>query len=113
MLFPMRTTNRSLAQLRLHIAFVVCVLLPFSPSLGRAADAVADLASFSVFNNIDLADLAKGEPKTMHGPPMNGRYLSVQSCYVAPGSPAKQVAGLQEWDATKHRELKVFLHGDL
>lgn len=79
------------------------------------ADAVSDLASFSVFGKIDLTQLAKSDVKTAHGPPMsNPRFLAVQSCYVAPGSsPAQQIEALRRWDATKHRELKVFLHSDL
>lgn len=76
-------------------------------------DPVSELASFSVFGKIDINELAKSDVKTMHGPPMNGRFLSVQSVYVASGSPGKQVDALKNWDPTKHRELKVFLHSDL
>jgi hypothetical protein len=51
------------------------------------ADAVSDLASFSIFDKVDLAQLAKSDVKTAHGPPMsNPRFLAVQSCYVALGS---------------------------
>jgi hypothetical protein len=79
------------------------------------ADAVSDLASFSIFGKVDLAQLAKSDVKTAHGPPMsNPRFLAVQSCYVALGSsPAQQMEALRRWDATRHRELKVFLHSDL
>src|SRR5947207_9390344 len=78
------------------------------------ADAVSDLASFSIFDKVDLAQLAKSDVKTAHGPPMsNPRFLAVQSCYVAPGSPAQQIEASRRWDPTKHRELKVFLHSDL
>src|SRR5881397_2920959 len=78
------------------------------------ADAVSELASFSIFDKIDLAQLAKSDVRTAHGPPMrNPRFLAVQSCYVAPGSPAQQIEALRQWDATRHRELKVFLHVDL
>jgi hypothetical protein len=79
------------------------------------ADAVSDLASFSIFDKVDLAQLAKSEVKTAHGPPMsNPRFLAVQSCYVALGSsPAQQIEALRRWDATRHRELKVYLHSDL
>ena len=78
------------------------------------ADAVSELASFSIFDKVDLAQLAKSDVKTAHGPPMgNPRFLSVQSCYVSPGSPAQQIEALRRWDPTKHRELKVFLHFDL
>ena len=79
------------------------------------ADAVSDLASFSIFDKVDLAQLAKSDVKTAHGSPMsNPRFLAVQSCYVALGSsPAQQIEALRRWDATRHRELKVFLHSDL
>jgi hypothetical protein len=78
------------------------------------ADAVSELAGFSIFDKVDLAQLAKSDVKTAHGPPMgNPRFLSVQSCYVAPGSPAQQIEALRRWDPTRHRELKVFLHSDL
>src|SRR5712691_6371618 len=79
-----------------------------------SADAVSELASFSIFDKVDLAQLAKSDVKTAHGPPMrNPRFLAVQSCYVAPGSPAQQMEALRRWDATRHRQLKVFLHTDL
>jgi hypothetical protein len=75
---------------------------------------VSELASFSIFDKVDLAQLAKSDVKTAHGPPMsNSRFLAVQSCYVAPGSPIQQVDALRRWDPTRHRELKVFLHTDL
>jgi len=77
-------------------------------------DPISELASFSIFDKVDLAQLAKSDVKTAHGPPMkNSRYLAVQSCYVAPGSPAQQMDALRRWDPTRHRELKVFLHTDL
>ncbi|MEP6603647.1 MAG: hypothetical protein ABJB69_06855 [Spartobacteria bacterium] len=93
--------------------FAALLLLFVARSTIIAADAAAELASFSVFDKIDIAKLAKGDAKVMHGPPMSGRYLSVQSVYVAPGSPAQQTQALSQWDPTRHRELKVYLHGDL
>lgn len=78
------------------------------------ADPVAELASFSIFDKVDLAQLAKSDVKTAHGTPMkNSRFLAVQSCYVAPGSPAQQMEALRRWNPSKYRELKVFLHSDL
>jgi len=91
--------------------FLLLWILTFS--IARA-DAVSELASFSIFDKVDLAQLAKSDVKTAHGPPMgNPRFLSVQSCYVSPGSPPQQIEALRRWDPTKHRELKVFLHSDL
>ena len=78
------------------------------------ADPVSELASFSIFDKVDLAQLAKTDVKTAHGPPMrNSRFLAVQSCYVVPGSPAQQIEALRRWNPAKYRELKVFLHSDL
>jgi hypothetical protein len=77
-------------------------------------DAISELASFSIFDKVDLAQLAKSDVKTAHGPPMsNPRFLAAQSCYVVPGAPAQQIEALRRWDATRHRELKVFLHSDM
>jgi hypothetical protein len=91
----------------------VCFFLFWVTSTIARADAVSELASFSVFDTVDLADLATTGPKTMHGPPMGGRFLSVQSVYVMSGSPAQQVDALRRWNPTRHSELKVFVHGDL
>src|SRR5215469_9357696 len=78
------------------------------------ADPVSELASFSIFDKVDLAQLARSDVKTAHGAPMkNSRFLGVQSCYVAPGSPAQQMEALRRWNPSKYRELKVFLHSDL
>src|SRR5205809_6372134 len=94
----------------------VLLLLLFlltSSTIARA-DAVSELASFSIFDKVDPAQLSKSDVKTPHGPPMdNPRFLSTQSCFVSTGSPAQQIEALRKWNPTKHRELKVFLHSDL
>ena len=102
-----------------HFSTRVCALLLLL-SLFRVgvtvarADPVSELASFSVFDKVDLAQLARSDVKTAHGPPMkNPRFLAVQSCYVSGGSPAQQMDALRRWDPTRHRELKVFLHSDM
>ena len=89
------------------------LLLFCATSTIARADAQSEFAAFSAFGQIDIAELAQGDVRTMSGPPMGGRFLSVQSCFVAPGSPQRQIEALRRWDPTKHRELKVFLHGDL
>jgi hypothetical protein len=93
--------------------FVLVPLLVIGASTIVRGDAASELAGFSIFDSVDINELAKGDAKTMHGPPMSGRFLSVQSCYVMPGSPAHQIDALRQWNPTRHRELKVFLHGDL
>ena len=92
---------------------LLLVLLLARSTIARA-DAVSELASFSIFDKVDLSQLAKSDVKTAHGPPMgNPRFLSTQSCFVSTGSPAQQIEALRKWNPTKHRELKVFLHSDL
>lgn len=99
---------------RVFASASILFLLLFGSSTITRADAVSELASFSIFDKVDLAQLAKSDVKTAHGPPMsNPRFLAVQSCYVAPGAPAQLIAALRRWDPTRHRELKVFLHSDL
>jgi hypothetical protein len=93
--------------------FVLALAIVLVRSTITAADPAAELAAFSVFDKIDIEELANSDVKTVHGPPMGGRFLSVQSCYVVPGSPAQQIEAARSWDPTKHRELKVFLHSDL
>jgi hypothetical protein len=101
---PIRATN--LAAVALTAFFLT------RPTIALA-DPAGELAGFSAFDKIDINDLANSDVKTLHGPPMSGRFLSVQSCYVVPGSPAQHVDALRKWNPTRHRELKVFLHSDL
>jgi hypothetical protein len=99
--------------MKFRSSFLLVLMLLVARSTIAADDPAAELASFSAFDKIDINDLAKSDVETVHGPPMGGRFLSVQSCYVVPGSPDKQMAALKNWDPTKHRELKVLLHFDL
>jgi hypothetical protein len=93
------------------IALVLVLVLPVAL---LAADPVSEMAEFSVFGKIDLAELAKGEIKTAAGAPMStARYLSTQSCFVIPKPPAHVIAAMKRFDPTAHRELKVYLHSDL
>jgi len=104
---------RCLPQGLVALAAVLSLML-IAGLRNACADPVSELASFSIFDKVDLAQLAKSDVKTAHGPPMkNSRFLAVQSCYVAPGSPAQQMEALRRWNPAKYRELKVFLHSDL
>ncbi len=97
-----------------QIAVLSALLIPLLGQTSLRADAVSEMAAFSVFDKVDLTELAKSEVKTAHGPPMSEpRFLSVQSCYVAPGTPSQQLDGIRQWSPLKHRELKVFLQGDV
>lgn len=88
--------------------------MPFLRVPNVRAEAAAELASFSVFDKIDLAQLSKSEVKTVRGAPMNNaRFLSVQTAYVAPRPPARQLAAMRQWSPARHPELKVFLHAEI
>lgn len=76
------------------------------------ADPASELASFSVFDKVDLAALAK-DPKVAHGPPMSGSYISAQSCFVVGAPPSRVADALHRWNPARHSELKVLLHSDL
>ena len=79
-----------------------------------SADPVSELSGFSIFDKVDLAQLAKSDGKTAHGPPMsNSRFLSVQSIYVLPGPPGPHLEAMRNWNPVEHHEPKVFLHGDI
>ena len=93
-------------------AFLFLAVLSLVPLYGIQADPVGEMGAFSVFGNVDLGNLR--EIATKRGPEMSvGRDLSVQSCYVVPGPPAKALAALEQWDASRHRELQIYVHGDL
>src|SRR5262250_804040 len=95
------------------LAGLLSLMLIAGPK-SACADPVSELASFSIFDKVDLAQLAKSDVKTAHGPPMkNSRFLAIQSCYVAPGAPAQQMEALRRWNPAKYSQLKVFLHSDL
>jgi hypothetical protein len=89
---------------------VICLLAFSIPN--AFADAAAELASFSVFDKVDLAALAKN-PSAAHGTPMSGSYISTQSCVVVAAPPARVADALRQWNPTRHSELKVLLHSDL
>jgi hypothetical protein len=101
---------------RHHLVAVAAFLFALSLAMipKARADAVSEMAGFSVFDKVDLAELARSDVKTAHGVPMsNARFISVQSCYVWPGTPAQHIAAMRQWTPTRHPELKVFLHSDL
>ncbi len=92
-------------------------ILPFLCALALGipaafADPAAELASFSVFDKVDLAALAKS-PSVAHGTPMSGSYISAQSCFVVAAPPARVADALRQWNPARHSELKVLLHSDL
>ena len=92
--------------------FSLLCLVVLALSNAAAADPAAELASFSVFNNVNVADLAKAEPKMAHGPALSGSFISAQSCFVVAGPPARVSDALRQWNPARHSELKVMIHSD-
>ena len=94
------------------IFFLLC-LLAFPTSTALAADPVAELASFSVFPKVDLAQVSKGDVKPVRGGSLgSARNLFVQTVYVAPHPPDALLARMRGWNPARHPELKVYLHID-
>ena len=89
------------------------LILPFGAIPAARGDAAAELASFSVFPKVDLAQLSRDDAKPVRGGSSgSARYLSVQTVYVAPLPPAALLARMRAWNPTSHPELKVYLHVD-
>jgi hypothetical protein len=78
------------------------------------ADPISDLRSVSVFKDADLSKLSGGDILANRGPTMRFvRGLSVESAYIV-RAPVKTTLGLlQQWNPTRHSELKVYISGDL
>ena len=94
-------------------ALLATAVLFSTAAIAAAADPVSELASFSVFPKVDLAQLAKGDAKSMRGAPMsNPRYQAVETVWVAPGSPAQVAAAMRNVNPLKHPELKVYMRGE-
>ena len=95
---------------RLHIpAFAF-----FMAAQALGADPAAELAAFSAFPKVDLAELGKGKILTARSPTMpNLRHLSVQSAYVIRQAAPKTAELLRNWEGTRHSQLKIYLHGAL
>lgn len=97
---------------RVKIFFFLC-LLAVSASTAPAADPAAELAGFSVFPKVDLAQLSKIDVKPVRGGSLgSARNLFVQTVYVAPHSPDALLAKMRGWNPARHPELKVYLHID-
>ncbi|HEX8280488.1 MAG TPA: hypothetical protein VF551_03855, partial [Chthoniobacterales bacterium] len=112
--FKMETqTRRWPRRLFSRIAGVVAAgMLSLAAISTARADATSELASFSVFNKVDLAQLSQGDQKPVRGPG-GGRYLSVQTAYVVPRPPSEQLAAMRQWNPARHGELKVFIHSEI
>jgi hypothetical protein len=95
-------------RLRRTTLVAAAALLAAMPNL--RADALSELASFSVFDKPDLAQL-KGDAKAVRGPQMSTpRFLAVQTAWVTPRTPQQTVEAMNRWNPAAHSELKVLLH---
>jgi len=103
--------------MRLLRFFFVPVLALFAVGAAApqaVADAEADLAKYSAFPHADLESLGGGQVLTARGPALGApRDLSVQALYAIREPLQKTLEFHKQWDATRHPELKVFVHRDL
>lgn len=99
----------------LRYGFVsLSLLLLFATAGARAADALAELGRFSVFEKLDPGRLAGEKVVSARSPALDSpRDLSVQAVYLVPAPLHKAVELHRQWDPARHPELKVYLHGDL
>lgn len=95
----------------LKIVACFCLIAIWIPN--ALADTAAELASFSVFDKVDLSALATGGPNVAHGTPMGSRYISAQSCFVVAAPPLRVAEAMRSWNPARHSELKVLIHSDL
>jgi hypothetical protein len=79
-----------------------------------SADPISELRSVSVFKDADLSKLSGGDILASRGPTMRfSRGLSVESAFIV-RAPIKTTLGLlQQWNPSRHPELKVYANGDL
>ncbi len=78
------------------------------------ADPAAEITSFSVFKEVDMKKLAKGDVIAASGAAMKfSRGLEVETLFVLPMPVAKANDAQQKWDSTRHPALKVYQHADL
>jgi hypothetical protein len=77
------------------------------------ADAVADLAKYSVFPQPDLGSLSSGKIVTARSPALDfSRDMSVQALYIIHQPVARTLAMHRQWNPNQHPELKLYLHHD-
>jgi hypothetical protein len=99
---------------RTFVALISCMAAASAfPTVGRT-DPISDLRSVSVFKDADLSKLSGGDVLANRGPAMRfSRGLSVESAFIVHAPVKATVSLLQNWNPTRHSELKVYLSGDL
>jgi hypothetical protein len=97
----------------LFVTFFATIICLSGLELGARADPIADLRSVSVFKDADLSKLSNGDVLASKGAAMSySRGLSVETAYVVKAPVKTTVALQQQWNPTRHPELKVFAQGD-
>lgn len=99
---------------RLVSSLVAVTIGVLGPQVTSKADPITELRSLSVFKNADLGKMAGGEVLASNGRAMSfARGLSVESAYVFRAPVKTAVALQQQWNPTRHPELKIYVQGDL
>jgi hypothetical protein len=94
--------------------FLAVLAGALTPMLKAAADPVGDLRSLSALKDVDFSKLSRGEVSAT-GEPL-GRLaggMSVQSAYVVRVPVKSTISLIQQWNPTRHPELRIYLQGDL
>jgi hypothetical protein len=97
-----------------HGTFLAVLAGVLTPMLNAAGDPVSDLRSLSALKDVDLSKLSGGNVSAA-GEPLGrlARGMSVQSAYVVRLPVKSTVSLIQQWNPTRHPELRVYLQGDL
>jgi len=99
--------------LRTCLPAVVCLFFAGLVTPRADADALADLAKYSALPAVDLSSLSAGKVVTARSPSLGTpRDLAVQAVYLVHAPLARALDMHKNWDATRHPELKVYLHRD-
>jgi hypothetical protein len=98
---------------RIFVTLIQWIAIAALPAVAQA-DPISELRSVSVFKDADLSKLSAGDILANRGPAMRfSRGLSVESAFVVRAPVRTTVGLLQQWNPTRHPELKVYANGDL
>ena len=117
-MLALRTVNVSSTKNLLtseRIVGTLSILFALLPVASPAqADPISDVRSLSVFKDADLSKLAGGAVLASRGPAMSfGRGLVIESVYVVRVPVQRTVLLQQQWNPTRHPELRIFTQADV
>jgi hypothetical protein len=88
--------------------------LAFAVAVTANADPLSELASFSVFKDVNLEKLGGGTVQMARGAAMShARGMAIESVFVIRKPVQAAVDFHQRWTPAGHSELKVYLHVDM